>query len=83
MTKFEIEQEIRQKIKYKTEFKNMLYNIIRFKAVKSMEDVMKRYYITSENTMDNNGNSLIAMATIVSDHMMVEFLLKKGLNPNT
>lgn len=48
-----------------------------------MDDIMKRYYITSENTLDNQGNSLIALAAIMGDEEMVKLLLSRGLNPNT
>ena len=48
-----------------------------------MDDIMKRYYITSENTLDYFGNSLIALAAMVGDEEMIKLLLSRGLDPNT
>lgn len=53
------------------------------KNYSKIEDLLRRYYITSQNLQTDKGDSLLAMAANMGDPKMVRILLLKGMDPNT
>jgi ankyrin repeat protein len=47
-----------------------------------MEDILKRYQGNIDNICDEDGNSLLIMATIKGDYKMVDILLQRGVDVN-
>ena len=47
-----------------------------------IEDMFRRYYITSENIRTERGDNLLMIATHIEDPKLVEYLLNKGFDPN-
>ena len=47
-----------------------------------MEDILKRYQGDIDNIRDEDGSSLLIMATIKGDFKMCDILLQRGVNVN-
>lgn len=55
---------------------------IEYKNTGLMEDILKRYQGNIDNICDEDGNSLLIMATIKGDYKMCDILLQRGVDVN-
>lgn len=67
----------------KKKYRDHIFLIVKEKNYQKIEEMFKRYYITSENIQSDKGDSLVTLAVHLSDLEMLRILLSKGLNPNT
>lgn len=68
---------------YSDEFKRRLYEVVEARRVTHMQELLQRHFISAENTRNEEGNSLLALAVIQKDVPMVRLLLSNHMSPNT
>ena len=82
-SRLELERLARRRIVYSAEFKQQLYEVVRRRHVTHMQELLQRHFISADNTRNEEGNSLLALAVIQTDVQMVHLLLLNHMNPNT
>lgn len=63
--------------------KSNIFKILHQQDYTKIEDMLKRFYITTENLQTDKGDSLLTMAVNMGDYKMVNLMLFRGLDPNT
>lgn len=63
-------------------FKREVFITILSKDYTKIEDMFRRYYITSENIRTDHGDNLLMIAAHIEDVKLVVYLLNKGFDTN-
>lgn len=65
------------------EHKDKLIESVKDHNIEKIQELIKRFQISTEAVTDKKGNTLLALAVIMNDSEMVKFLLQYGIDPNS